>query len=249
MKTSLLFCALLCAGCQTTRPRPAATPSPEPLPVRGSPGAYAAEPAAPNATAVEEKLWEQSHQMAALVEQNEALTARLQATEHPAASPDAPPTTAVATAAIPATPTPAPSIPPTARTDVAPAASATPASAPPIAPARPTDVPADDLALFLPNADGVIDLTTLDASPPGSLPNPFAIRAPSARAPHELTLAVQGILFGPSPCALVNERVVEPGDAIESLKITRIEPDAIFLKGDDFNLKLPLGDKPVRLRF
>ncbi|MSU66012.1 MAG: hypothetical protein EXS38_07935 [Opitutus sp.] len=247
MKTSLLFCALLCAGCQTIRP--AVKPSPDPLPMHGSPAAYAAQPVAPNTTALEEKLLEQSRLMAALVEQNEALTARLQAIEHPAAPPEAPPAKAVATAVSPPTPVQAPSIPPTAPADLAPPAPASPAIAAPSAPARPTDLSADDLALFLPNADGVIDLTTLDAAPPGSLPNPFAIRAPSARAPHELTLAVQGVFSGPSPCALVNERVVEPGDAIESLKITRIEPNAIFLKGDDFNLKLPFGDKPVRLRF
>lgn len=249
MKTSLLFCALLCAGCQTTRPRPAVKPSPDPLPMHGSPAVYAAQPVSPNPAAVEERLLEQGRLMAALVEQNEALTARLQVIEHPAAPPEAPPAKAVAIATSPPTPVQAPSIPPTASIDVAPPTPATPAIAPPSAPAPTAELPADDIALFMPNADGVIDLTTLDAASPGSLPNPFAIRTPSARAPHELTLAVQGIFSGPSPCALVNERVVEPGDAIESLKITRIEPGAIFLKGDDFNLKLPLGDKPVRLRF
>ena len=217
--------------------------------MHGSPAAYAAQPVAPNAAAVEEKLLEQSRLISALVEQNEALTARLQVIEHPAAPPEAPQPNAIATAVSPPTPVQAPSITPTAPNDVAPRAPATPAVAPSSAPAPTADLPADDIALFMPNADGVIDLTTLDAAPPGTLPNPFAIRAPSARAPHELTLAVQGIFSGPSPCALVNERVFEPGDAIESLKITRIEADAIFLKGDDFNLKLPLGDKPVRLRF
>lgn len=217
--------------------------------MRGSPGAYAASTPVPNDADRENKFLEQSRLLTALVEQNEALTSRLQSMEHPAAPTDVAPASAPTATVVPAAPVPVPPHPSAAINDTA--SVPTPlVIAPPIAPAGATEPPAvDDTALFVPNAEGVIDLTTLYAPAPGSLPNPFTVRAPRTGAPHELTLAVQGILSGPSPCALVNERVVKPGDAIESLALSRIEPDAIFLKGDEFNLKLPLGDKPVRLRF
>jgi hypothetical protein len=245
MKTSLILCVLLCAGCHTARLP--IKPLPEPPPIHGAPGTYASESTvtAPHDSTSDERRAEQDRLIAALAEQNEILTARLQALEHPGDAPATKPP-AAPVANVPATPPPPlPTGTPISSTPPIPAS----ASAPPETPPAARETPVDDAPPLVPNADGVVDLTLLDAPPPGSVPNPFALRAPATGAPHELTLAVQGIFCGPSPCALINERVVEPGDLIESLKITRIESDAILLKGDEFNLRLPLGDKPVRVRF
>lgn len=96
-----------------------------------------------------------------------------------------------------------------------------------------------------PNAEGVLDLTALRA---GDEANPFAVRAMPAESVREITLRVGGIVRGASPCALVNGRTVQAGDRIEALEVVRIEAAAVLLRHGTELLRLPLTEKPVRIR-
>ena len=251
MKTNLVIACLLLTACQSAPP--ALKPLPDPLPLRdrpenlagrtvrkdGPPGAATRE-APPAADA--EKLTRQTQWIEALIAQNDALTVRLGTLERAAAS--VPPLAAAAPtnpATVEATPPKAPAPPPAlaapvndvalpANTIAAPSAAEPPAQSPP---------------LLVPNADGVIDTTVLNAS--GNPTNPFAVRTLPADAVREATFVVGGIFQGGSPCALINGRVAEVGDLVESLRLTRISPEALVLTGDGFTINLPLGSTKVRL--
>lgn len=158
----------------------------------------------------------------ALIAQNDALTARLRALENNATGtpPPSPPVTSTHASAEPSAPV---------------------ESAPRVA----SPAPSESTPLLVPNAEGVIDTTAHHAS--GAPGNPFAVRTLATEAGREIILAFQGIIQGARPCALVNGRVVEAGDTIESLRLTRLEPAALILSGDGFAINLPLGTTKVRL--
>lgn len=225
MKTSLILLSLLlCAGCQSAS-RPT-TPGPMTPVVKATP--VASPPTVAPATAqLEHKLTQQSRLMAALIEQNDVLGEKLRRAEK-------------APALIAVTPTPA------APTSGAPLP---PVSAPVGTPSlvAPPVEPTPELPLHTPNADGLIDLS-VPAGAPGASVNPFALRAVAAEPRREITLLVQGIAAGPNACALINERMCAPGDAVESLRVDRIEPDAVILRGEAFRLRILPTDKPVRVR-
>lgn len=133
-----------------------------------------------------------------------------------------------------------------------PVAMSAPVAPPPNAPiqaaAAPVPPPEDPkLPLHAPNGDGLIDLS-VPAGPTGAAVNPFALRSAVAESRREITFLVQAIAAGPNACALINERMCEPGDMIESLRVDRIEPDAVILRGDAYRLRIPPTDKPVRVR-
>jgi hypothetical protein len=100
-------------------------------------------------------------------------------------------------------------------------------------------------AALVPNADGVLDLTAVRT---GDETNPFAVRTLPPESVREIALRVGGIVRGPSPCALINGRPVQVGDRIESLDVVRIEPAAVLLRHGAELLRLPLTEKPVRIR-
>lgn len=101
----------------------------------------------------------------------------------------------------------------------------------------------------MPNAEGVIDLTipAIPANPDEPI-NPFAVRIVPAESRREIILHVGGIVAGPVACAVINERLFQAGEAVESLAIERIERDAVFLRHGSHRLKLPVSDKPARVR-
>lgn len=103
--------------------------------------------------------------------------------------------------------------------------------------------------MLTPNADGIIDLAavTVDAKP-GEPVNPFTVRAVPAEAVREVTLHVAGILSGAVPCAVINDRLVQTGESVESLTVERIEPDAVWLRYAGHRLRLPVSEKPARVR-
>lgn len=210
MKTSLIICILLCAGCQSA-------------PVPTTPNAVhpVVKPAStdsPSASAeLERKLTRQARLMAALIEQNDVLAEKLRA-EPP-----------VTPAAIPAPLAPPPGVSVQAA----------------VAPIPPPEDP--QLPLHAPNGDGLIDLS-IPTGPAGAAVNPFALRAGASETRREISLLVQAIVAGPNTCALINERMCEPGDAIESLRVDRIEADAVILRGDGYRLRIPPTEKPVRVR-
>ncbi|MBL9219054.1 MAG: hypothetical protein JNG82_11235 [Opitutaceae bacterium] len=125
------------------------------------------------------------------------------------------------------------------------------ASAPPspvqasaMVPTAPLPEPVNEPAL-MPNAEGLLDLTAVRI---GDEANPFAVRTLPPESVREIALRVGGIVRGPSPCALINGRPVQAGDRIESLDVVRIEPAAVLLRHGAELLRLPLTEKPVRLR-
>ncbi|WP_415910162.1 hypothetical protein [Oleiharenicola sp. Vm1] len=104
-----------------------------------------------------------------------------------------------------------------------------------------------EIAAIAPNADGVIDLSVV-ARDPAEEANPFAVRAPEEETNREIALAVGGLIHGVAPCALINGRSVEPGETIESLTVVRLEPDAVLFQHAGRYLRVPVADKPVRVR-
>jgi hypothetical protein len=98
-----------------------------------------------------------------------------------------------------------------------------------------------------PNADGVIDLTATDPDK-GEAVNPFVVRKVPTEATREVALHVGGIIAGPTKCAVINDRLVQTGEAIESLTVERIEPDAVFLRREGQRLRLPVSGSTVRVR-
>jgi hypothetical protein len=104
----------------------------------------------------------------------------------------------------------------------------------------------------VPNSDGVIDLVALaSADPPGALPNPFIVRYRPPASIREVSLAIDAVLVSRNAgdaCAIVNGEIYSPGDALAGLTVSSIALDAIELRSEGVRLRLPVGDKPVRLR-
>ena len=100
-----------------------------------------------------------------------------------------------------------------------------------------------------PNADNVIDLVAFVVSEkPGEPVNPFTVRTVPPEAMREVTLHVGGIVAGPMACAVINDRLVQVGEIIESLAVERIEPDAVLLRHSGRLLRLPVAEKSTRVR-
>ncbi len=103
--------------------------------------------------------------------------------------------------------------------------------------------------MLTPNADGIIDLAAALVTPKPDEPvNPFSVRSVPAGSVREVTLQVGGIVAGPVTCAVINDRLVQTGDTIESLAIERIDSDAVVLKHGTQRLRLPVGGKNLRVR-
>lgn len=142
--------------------------------------------------------------------------------------------TAKLTAANDATPPPAAVIP------LPPDPMPRPVSVPPPPPAEPT---------LTPNADNVIDLAAfVVTAKPGEPVNPFTVRTVPPEAMREVTLHVGGIVAGPVACAIINDRLVQVGETVESLGVERIEADAVFLRHSGRLLRLPVSENPTRVR-
>lgn len=208
MKLLPVFLLFVLAGCQSQP----ATPVPLPKPALPPVSAVANNP---SSSALERKIRQQAQTIEALVSQNEALTAKLNA--------------AVSAAPVPAVaPLPSPNLAP---------------------PTPVVATPKVDSSVLAPNADGVIDLAAAAvAAKSGESVNPFAVRTASPEGTREMTLLVGGIVAGPTACAVINDRLLLAGDAIESLLVERIEADAVFLRCGEQRLRLPVSEKPVRVR-
>lgn len=175
-------------------------------------------PPTPTSPALDQKIRQQAQFIEALISQNDALTAKLA----PTAVPPPPPVVAVSAPVSILAPKP---------------------------PVAPPGQPAPSEPTLTPNADGVIDLAAVKAdAKPGEPVNPFALRAVPAEAVREITLHVAGILAGAVPCAVINDRLVQTGESVESLAVERIEPDAVWLRYAGQRLRLPVSEKPVRVR-
>lgn len=174
----------------------------------------------PPDTGLERRVRQQAQYIEALISQNEALSAQVKATAEPVTYPS-----------------------PVARALMKPV----------VAPAGPVEAPAapkaPDLNVLMPNADGVVDLAAALVTPKADEPvNPFTVRTVPADSIREVSLQVGGIVAGPVTCAVINDRLVQAGDTIESLGVERIESDAVILKHGSQRLRLPVGGKTLRVR-
>jgi hypothetical protein len=116
---------------------------------------------------------------------------------------------------------------------------------------RKAEVPAQPAServppFLVPDAGGIIDLTALGKKPADESTNPFVV-APPASPAREVLLSVQGVLPGPNPSAIVNDRPLEIAESVDSLRLARVETDAAIFAFGDQHLRIPLG-RPVRVR-
>jgi hypothetical protein len=171
--------------------------------------------------AQDQKTRQQAQLIEALINQNDALTARLTALHV---------TPSVAAASHEAVSVVAP-LPATA----------------PSPPTFPAPVAAD--STITPNADGVIDLVAVEHAGTTDEPvNPFAVRATPNEKAREVSLLVGGIIMGTAPCAMVNERLVQSGDNIERFVVEQIVADAVVVRFGGHRLRLPVSTVPTRVK-
>lgn len=228
MKLLLLALAMALAGCHSA-PTPTVLPAPAKPAVSVQP-APALTPVVPASApgGLEQKVRQQAQFIEALISQNDALAAKLAAASGPL-----PPPATVTSQSTPPPPEPAPA-------PLAQSPSAALALPSPPLPPEPT---------LTPNADNVIDLVAVVVAEKSGEPvNPFTVRTVPAESTREVTLQVGGIVAGPIACAIVNDRLVQVGELIESLAIERIEANAVLLRHSGRLLRLPVADKPTRVR-
>ena len=79
-------------------------------------------------------------------------------------------------------------------------------------------------------------------------PASFTVRTVPPEGMREVSLQVGGIAAGPMACAVINDRLVQVGETIESLAVERIEPDAVLLRHSGKLLRLPVAEKAIRVR-
>lgn len=226
MKLVPLLAFMLMAGCRSAPPLASTLPAAQ-VPTDVHPFFVTPAPALPiappPAVALEKKLTHQAQLIEALMSQNDALTARLSAT--PALPPEAPK-------------------PVVSRPAVEPEPSR--ATTPPTPPAA-IAAPAEVATLVTPNADGLVDLTVTN-SVDADAGNPFTVRRLASDPAREVTLHVAGIITGRTPSALINDRLMQAGDVVETLTVERIERDAVVLRHQNHLLRLPIAEKPARVR-
>lgn len=103
--------------------------------------------------------------------------------------------------------------------------------------------------VIAPNAEGVIDLAAVEqAGSAGEPVNPFAVRTAPGDKTREVSLLVGGIILGKSPCAVVNERLVQAGDSFEGFEVERIEAGAVIVRSGAHRLRLPVSPAPTRVK-
>lgn len=218
MKYLLFVFALGLVGCQS-RPAPTVLPIPATAAISDRPpAAPPAPPPSPSTAGLEAKVRQLTQYIEALISQNDALTAQL--------------------AAIRSDRSFAPSAP----------AALNAVSSPP------TAIPVPPLPLateptLTPNAQGVIDLAAAAvAEVPGEPVNPFTVRTVAPDSAREVAIQVGGVVAGPVACAVVNDRLVQAGEAVDSFTVERIETDAVLLRHSGRLLRLPVAEKATRVR-
>lgn len=217
----LLLLAL--CGCRTPAPVATLPAPPPPVPVRppAVPIVVSTPPARPAIAIADPRSRQQAQLVEALINQNEALTARLAALQSaPAATPTVPEPVPVAVQS---------------------------SSLVPVAVPVPVAVKAEPT--IAPNAEGVIDLAAIEHTGSANEPvNPFAVRTAPGEKTREVSLLVGGIILGKAPCAVVNERLVQAGDTLEGFEVERIEAGAVVVRSGAHRLRLPVSPAPTRVK-
>lgn len=137
--------------------------------------------------------------------------------------------------------------PPRAASEASPTDQMPPAPPPRPAPSR---APADDAIVLSPNRDHVIEISAaLFSQAEGEVLNPFLQQYQPKAPGHALTISVGGVVMGPHPTAVVNDRVCSIGDAIEGFKVQSIQTDLVVLKWENFELRIPADPPAVTVRY
>ena len=112
--------------------------------------------------------------------------------------------------------------------------------------------PAAALDIILPDGEGVLDLAAVrQAQDFDAIPNPFRIRYRPPAAVREVPLVISTVLITGRPedaSAIINGRLYSPGDRLEGLRLSRIEAERLELTGDGVVLRVPVQDRPPKLR-
>ena len=242
MKHLLLVFVIALAGCQSA-PTPTVLPAPAKptIPAKPVPALPPVAPA-PASTGLEQKIRQQAQYIEALISQNDALTGKLAGTAIPTPPP------ANVTPPLPQSVALSPELPPLPPPIPLPPSLPAPQPPSPVAVST-APIPIPQEPTLTPNADNVIDLVAVVVAEKSGEPvNPFTVRTVPPESTREVTLQVGGIVAGPIACAIVNDRLVQVGELIESLAIERIEANAVLLRHSGRLLRLPVAEKPTRVR-
>jgi len=106
--------------------------------------------------------------------------------------------------------------------------------------------------IILPDADGVLDFAAAQrARTFDAIPNPFRDRLRPPPTFGEVSLVVHSVLIPGRPedaCVVLNGRLYSAGDKVEGLELARISAESLEFRVDGAVLRVPVGDKPVRIR-
>jgi hypothetical protein len=124
----------------------------------------------------------------------------------------------------------------------------------PAEPARPAPAPfqplPDDAIVLSPDRDHVIEISAALFSPAeGEVLNPFLQQYQSKAPGHALTISIGGVVMGPHPTAVVNDRVCSIGDTIEGFRVRSIQADLVVLQWENFELRIPADPPSVTVRY
>jgi hypothetical protein len=122
---------------------------------------------------------------------------------------------------------------------------------PTVAPAAIPGSGADPQAI-LPDADGVLDVVAAQrARTFDAIPNPFRDRSRPPPPIREVTLAIHSVLLPARPedaCVVLNGQLYSAGDKVEGLELIQIKAESLEFRGDGVVLRVPVEDKPTKLR-
>ena len=182
-----------------------------------------------------------------------ALVALLQPPEPPAPDKKVPPPATekrseTAAAATPAAVAPPPAPPAVLAVEPAPMAATKPIAA------KDGREPQDrDIVQLVPNKDNVIVVSpALFVGHDAAVPNPFLQKYQPKTLPHEVTITISGIVLGPQPTVIINDRLFSLKDKFETFELTAIEKDKIVLARNNCELLIPIqeeGTDPVKVRY
>jgi len=110
-----------------------------------------------------------------------------------------------------------------------------------------------DIVQLVPNKDNVIVVSpALFVGHDAAVPNPFLQKYQPKTLPHEVTITISGIVLGPQPTVIINDRLFSLKDKFETFELTAIEKDKIVLARNNCELLIPIqeeGTDPVKVRY
>jgi hypothetical protein len=113
-------------------------------------------------------------------------------------------------------------------------------------------LPETDPRFIPPDAEGVLDVAAAQrARTFDAIPNPFRVRSRPPPPVREVTLAINSVLIPArleDACVVLNGRLYSAGDKVEGLELARISAESLDFRDDGVVLRIPVEDKPARLR-